>query len=198
LRNFGAIVSSSASRLKRCDTRESITNGPGSFSAQRYSALMKNLIFALALLTPLLRGSPGYAQTPAPAGDSNVVEKPPQSSSLSVEDSAPAPSYRIAAARGRYIRSEEASSPTSEPGQPPQSPTRRRGPMPPPRGRYPGPAYPGMWRSDHPGRRVLIGVLVGFGIGAAVVAKGHGTAGAAVAVGAIGGGIGAGMGAGMR
>ncbi len=69
--------------------------------------------------------------------------------------------------------------------------------MLPPRGHYPGPAYPGMWRSDHAGRRALIGALVGFGIGAAVVAKGHGSGGAMVAVGAIGAGIGAGMGAGM-
>jgi hypothetical protein len=43
----------------------------------------------------------------------------------------------------------------------------------------------------------LIGALIGFGIGAAVVAKGHGSAGATVAIGTIGAAIGAGMGAGM-
>lgn len=157
---------------------------------------MKNLIIALALLMPLM-GQAASAQTPSSTGNSNAAEKVPLSSSLSTEDNDPVPTYRVAAAHDQYMRSEATPSPASQPSPPPQFPIRRRGPMPAPRGRYPGPAYPGMWRSEHPGRRALIGALIGFGIGAAVVAKGHGTAGATVAVGAIGAGIGAGMAGGM-
>jgi len=112
-----------------------------------------------------------------------------------VDSAYDAAAYRIAAARIQYTRSEDAATPTNESETPPQFPTRRRGPMSP-RGAYPRPAYPGMWRSDHSGRHGLIGALVGFGIGAAVGAKG----GVPVSMifGAVGAGIGAAIGSGTH
>jgi hypothetical protein len=139
---------------------------------------MKNLIIALALLTSLLAATPSPAQT----GDSSPTD--------------PAPSDRIVAARNQYAIPDVASTDSPDSDTLAQFPSRRPG-MYPRRGGYPRPAYPSMYRPEINGRHVLIGALIGFGIGAAVVAKGHGSAGATVAIGMIGAGIGAGMGAGM-
>jgi len=137
---------------------------------------MRNLIIALALLTSTM-GTLANAQT----WDSSPTD--------------PAPADRIVAARNQYTRPEIASTDSPDAVALAQFPNRRPG-MYPPRG-YPRPTYPSRYRPEVNGRHVLIGALIGFGIGAAVVAKGHGGAGATVAIGTIGAAIGAGMGAGM-
>ncbi len=139
---------------------------------------MKNLIIALTLLASLLMGPLASAQT----GDSSPTE--------------PALANRIVAARSQYTRLDAAPPSANDADTLAQFPNRRPGPMHP-RGGYPRPAYPSMYRPEVNGRHVLIGALIGFGIGAAVAAKGHGSAGATVAIGTIGAAIGAGMGAGM-
>ena len=160
-----------------------MTTGPDSFSGERYSALMKNLIIALALLTSLLAATPLRAQTE----DSSPADPAPSARIVAA---------RIVAARNQYASPDVASTNSPDSDTLAQFPSRRPG-MYPRRGGYPRPAYPSMYRPEVNGRHVLIGALIGFGIGAAVVAKSHGTAGATVAIGAIGAGIGAAMGAGM-
>jgi hypothetical protein len=72
----------------------------------------------------------------------------------------------------------------------------RRGPGPPfrPRGPMGRASYPGMWRSEGSPAHALIGTLIGFGLGAAVGAKGNIGVRGSLVFGAIGAGIGAGMG----
>jgi hypothetical protein len=69
----------------------------------------------------------------------------------------------------------------------PGSPFRSRGPM----GRA---AYPGIWRSEGSPVHALIGTLIGFGLGAAMGAKGNIGVRGTLVFGAIGAGIGAGIG----
>lgn len=68
----------------------------------------------------------------------------------------------------------------------------RRMPDPPFRGRAPlrGPAYPRMWRSEGSPAHALIGTIIGFGLGAAVGAKGNIGVRGTLAFGFIGAGIG--------
>lgn len=79
---------------------------------------------------------------------------------------------------------------TQLPRQRPRPPYRTGGPM----GR---PAYPGMWRAEGSPAHALIGTLIGFGLGAAVGAKGNIGVRGTLAFGAIGAGIGAGIGFGI-
>jgi len=57
-----------------------------------------------------------------------------------------------------------------------------------------GPAYPRMWRSEGSPAHALIGTIIGFGLGAAVAAKGNAGVRGTLGIGAIGAGIGAGIG----
>jgi hypothetical protein len=57
-----------------------------------------------------------------------------------------------------------------------------------------GPAYPRMWRSEGSPAHALIGTIIGFGLGAAVAAKGNAGIRGTLGIGAIGAGIGAGIG----
>jgi hypothetical protein len=75
-----------------------------------------------------------------------------------------------------------------------QLPRRGPGPRFGPRGPMGRTAYPGMWRSQGSPAHALIGTLIGFGIGAAVGAKGNIGVRGSLVFGAIGAGIGAGIG----
>jgi hypothetical protein len=73
----------------------------------------------------------------------------------------------------------------------------RQMPRPPFRtGRLPmgRPGYPGMWRAAGSPAHALIGTLIGFGLGAAVGAKGNTGVRGSFVIGMIGAGIGAGIG----
>ena len=58
----------------------------------------------------------------------------------------------------------------------------------------PPPRYSGMWMSPGSPGHALIGALIGFGLGAAIAAKGHAGAGGVVGLGTLGAGIGAAIG----
>jgi hypothetical protein len=147
---------------------------------------MKNLrlAFPLMLATTVLLASNALAQT-----DNSLAS-----------NELPSP---IAAARCQYTPSDHACAGVSDssdhrsadddatlaqlPRRGPGPPFRQRGPM----GRH---AYPDMWRSEGSPAHALIGMLIGFGLGAAVGAKGNIGVRSTLAFGAIGAGIGAGIG----
>ena len=60
---------------------------------------------------------------------------------------------------------------------------------------YPPAPYPARWAGRPSGGHVLIGALIGFGMGAAIAAKGRANAGGVLALGAICGAVGGGLGA---
>ena len=71
-----------------------------------------------------------------------------------------------------------------------------RAPYPPrvPARGYSGPGYPNMWANQGSRPHALIGAIIGFGLGAAIAAKGRANIGAVFAIGGIGAGLGAGIG----
>jgi hypothetical protein len=83
----------------------------------------------------------------------------------------------VLAARSSYTQHEDVTSCSRDGQTEPAQPS----PVPPllsriryPRGRgYHGRGYGGMWRQRANGRHVLIGALIGFGLGAAIGAKGN-------------------------
>lgn len=148
---------------------------------------MKNLKLALPLLlATIVLASNALSQTDNPRAMNEL------------------PSH-VAAARCQYTPGDDACSGESDSAQPQgrndgtlaQLP--RQMSRPPFRTGHPAmgrPAYPGMWQPRYEGSpaHALIGTLIGFGLGAAVGAKGNIGVRGTLAFGAIGAGIGAGIG----
>jgi hypothetical protein len=136
------------------------------------------LIFFLLMLSGLPHA---WAQTEDGPNDSPTAQK-------------------ILLARSTYAQPEDVA--TGSDGQrPPEFAHGRRRPSFPPAVRYPYPggAYGGMWRQPANKRHALIGALIGFGVGAAIGAKGnkdpHARVSAPVLFGSFGALIGAAIGA---
>ena|SRR5258708_7592473 len=104
---------------------------------------------------------------------------------------------QVALARSAYTQTEEVSADMALKNSKgnntlAQIPRRMPGPMAgPPRRRGP---YPNMWKSGGSPGHALIGALIGFGLGAAVGAKGNAGVRATLAFGTVGAGIGAAIG----
>jgi len=101
---------------------------------------------------------------------------------------------RIGVARSQYAQTNDLTPGASDHITLAQSSRRGPGVPFPRRGGYPRAGYGGMWMSEGSGRHALIGALIGFGMGAAIVAKGNGGVRASLAFGTLGAGIGAAMG----
>ena len=148
---------------------------------QSYSALMKNLTIARALL-PLLLTAPlatGQAAT-ATAGQTAAP-----TDNLRAFD-------RVLAARSKYVLADD--SREDNDGTPAQIPDRGPGPMHPRGPRYPQPAYPSMWAPAGTGHPVA-GALIGFCLGAVVAGAATTDKGGRVAAALGGAAVGALLGA---
>jgi hypothetical protein len=173
---------------RRQDTPETVPSAAPRETRQRYAALMKNLRTIAPWLTilVLLPTSAAMAQT----ADQRAADELPA---------------WVAAARCQYTTADAACIGSKKSGresintndETTVAQLQRRIPGPPGRARqllgYP-PAYSGMWMPSPSGRHAAIGALIGFGLGAAVGAKGTGGARVTLTSGVLGGLLGAAFG----
>jgi hypothetical protein len=148
--NCGVTRSLSAFLLKPCDTHESVPRLTRQVSDERYSALMRHTQSVPILLASFLLASAAFAQT------WNLDA----SNTMSINDP-------VMAARSRYTQGADILRPTNNGTTLAQFP--RHGPEPPfpARRRYPRQeSYQNPWLDHGNAGHAVIGVAIGFGIGA--------------------------------
>ncbi len=152
--NCGDTRSSSAARLNRCDTPESVPRPPAAPCSERYSALMRHAQHIHLLLVSVLLTSVASAQTPdRQAADGAPADDP------------------ISAARSQYTQATSVSSDADNKtlAQFPRGRPGRR--SFPPRGRYPRERYQTPWMDPGGAGHIVIGAAIGFAVGAALGAN---------------------------